>query len=215
MDYMDELDETMECMCDNDFDLAQFFACGPAEVNRSKSGPRSGNAGNKRKTRRQQRMEDFETARSAVRIGDFAALSKLVTNEKQANWFAGQRGWCLLDEAVKYASVPMVQWLLAKGANPNTLFLDDQPYDFRQAPRPGMYFSPFAAAIRMGHEEIAVLLLARGARLSIPVLWFAEGVNTTCLELAETHGMSPCIEAYLISQSIGTVATTRRNTQRL
>lgn len=215
MNDMDELDETMECMCDNSFDMAQFFACGAPAVNRSKSPPKLRGAEKLRKTRRQQRAEYFEVAKTAVRLGDLATLSKLVSTQKQANWHAQHRGWSLLDEAVKCASAPMVQWLLDKGANPNTLFFNDQPHAVRLTRQPGWYFSPFATAIQMGHEEITLMLLARGAELSLPVDWLEDGKNITCRDLVEERGMWPCIESYLISQSVGTVVANTREKQRL
>ena len=167
-----------------------------------------------RKTNSELRAEDFESAKRAIRDEDVASLSKLVATPKQANWHAEKLAWSLLDEAVKANSVLMVQWLLDKGANPNTLFFQDQPCRVHKFPRPGMYFSPLAQAIDMRHEEIVLLLLARGAKLSLPTVWIEADDNVSCRELAEDRGMWPSIEAHLLSQSVASASATR-NAPRL
>ena len=83
-----------------------------------------------------------------MRQGNFVALSGLIKSPSQANWYASDTAWCLLDEAVKSGSVPMVKWLLEKGANPNTLFMNGKPYDIRKGIVRGWYFSPFASAMK-------------------------------------------------------------------
>lgn len=195
------------------FDMA-LHAATASVVKRSKSDPSLRGAAGHRKTASQLRAEEFEAAKKAIKAQDFAALSKLVSTPKQANWHAEKQAWSLLDEAVKAQSMPMVEWLLDKGANPNTLFFQDRPYTVHKCPRPGMYFSPLATAIDMRYGDIVLLLLARGAKLSLPTVWLEEDDNVSCRELAEDRGMWPSIEAHLISQSVATTPATS-NTQRL
>lgn len=153
------------------------------------------------KKRRSPQERAFKAAKAAVREGDLIALSRLVKKPSQANWYAHDCAWCLLDEAVKAGSVAMVQWLLEKGANPNTLFYRDKPYDRSQGVAPGFYFSPFASAIRNGDQQIVQLMLAHGADIDLPFVCEADGDYSTCRHIAEQHGMWPCIEAYLLGQA--------------
>ena len=189
-----------------EFDKQAGFA---SPVQRSNSDSSRRVPAGHRKTNSELRAEDFEAAKRAIRNEDFASLSKLVATPKEANWHAEKLAWSLLDEAVKANSVLMVQWLLDKGANPNTLFFQDQPCRDHEFTRPGMYFSPLAQAIDMRHVEIVLLLLARGAKLSLPTVWLEADDNVSCRELAEDRGMWPSIEAHLISQSVAPASATR------
>lgn len=189
-----------------EFDKQAGFA---SPVQRSNSDSSRRVPAGHRKTSSELRAEDFEAAKRAIRNEDFASLSKLVATPKEANWHAEKLAWSLLDEAVKANSVLMVQWLLDKGANPNTLFFQDQPCRDHKFTRPGMYFSPLAQAIDMRHVEIVLLLLARGAKLSLPTVWLEADDNVSCRELAEDRGMWPSIEAHLISQSVAPASATR------
>ena len=161
----------------------------------------------KRKNRRTKAMqlphqvEPVEKAFDAIKRGDLAGLDELVTTAEQANWLREGKPWCLLDEAVRCQSLPMVTRLLDKGANPNMLFRNDHLHNhLLSAVIPGLYFSPLAAAIREGMEDIVVLLLTRGASLGLPV-WYdvAEGL-VTCQDMAVECGLWSRIEARLIAQ---------------
>jgi len=173
-----------------------LYAATASVVKRSTNNPCLRGPVGSHRTASRLRAEAFEAAKEAIRADDFAALSKLVSNPKQANWHAEKQAWSLLDEAVKNQSVPMVNWLLDKGANPNTLFLEDRPFAAHKRPRPGMYFSPLATAIDMRYLDIALLLLDRGAKLSLPTVWLEEDDNVSCRELAEDRGMWPSITAF-------------------
>lgn len=158
-----------------------------------------------RLTRKEKRKADFETALLAISNGNLAGLGKLVRTTKEANWRRPDQAWCLLDEAVDAKSSEMVQWLLAMGADPNTLFCADRLISAQHATAPAFYFSPFASAISNGQTAIVQLMLARGASLDLPYCISDEG-TATCRDLAIEKGMWPTIEAFLIGQSTGNPA---------
>lgn len=164
---------------------------------------------------RHARAGNFEAAKVAIREGNLAMLTKLVQTPHQANWCASDRAWCLLDEAVKADSVEMVQWLLNKGADPNFLFISDRPFDRSAGLLQGMYFSPFASAIRGRNAQIVRAMLAHGADLSLPVMFSAPDDCMSCLDFAEGFGMLPCIEAFLLDQDTSTPKTDPEGPMRL
>lgn len=82
---------------------------------RSKSPARESGQG---KPRRSPQERAFKAAKKAVRQGNFVALSGLIKSPSQANWYASDTAWCLLDEAVKACSTAMVKWLLEKARIP-------------------------------------------------------------------------------------------------
>lgn len=154
------------------------------------------------KTRRSPQERSFDVAIKAVREGNFATLGRLIKSPREANWYATDKAWCLLDDAVKSGSPAMVQWLLNEGANPNTLFRYDKPYDFRKGIVPGWYFSPFATAMKSKNEGMISLMLAHGADLNLPVIWESPEDNTTCRDVAVADGFWPSVEAIVIAQSL-------------
>lgn len=206
---MNNLEALMACLLSPDFD--DIVACFGADTTRGTS--TAGKAVNG-KTRRSPQERAFKAARKAVREGNLAALTGLVKSPKQANWYASDRAWCLLDEAVKADSPAMVQWLLEHGANPNMLFLHDKPFDLSKGPVKGTYFSPFASAITHGNKQIVELMLAHGADINLPVIYEHEDDWVACRYLAEQHGMWPCIEAFLIGQ-VASVTNTASDAKRL
>ena len=154
----------------------------------------------KRPTRKQQERLDINAAINAIKAGDFAALTRLVTTKYKANWHRSDHAWSLLDQAVLSESVPMVGWLLDMGACPNTLFFEDRPIELHKARKCGMYFSPFASAIASGQSEMVILMLRKGASLDLPLL-IVEGLGcTTCRYQSMQSGVWPAIEAYLIER---------------
>lgn len=161
----------------------------------------------KGKSRRTPQERAFKAAKKAVRDDNFVALSMLIKSPKQANWYASDKAWCLLDEAVKAGSTTMVKWLLENGANPNTLFMHDKPYDIRKGVARGWYFSPFASAMKLQNEQMVSMMLAQGADLNLPVIWESPEDNTTCRDLAVTDGFWPTVEAIVIAQSLPAAQT--------
>lgn len=180
-------------------DVYELLSCIGLNEARSKSPARESGKG---KPRRSPQERAFRAATKAVRAGNFVALSGLIKSSKQANWYASDRAWCLLDEAVKSGSTTMVNWLLEKGANPNTLFLHDKPYDIRKGIVRGWYFSPFASAMKSQNEQMVSMMLAHGADLNLPVVWESLDDNTTCRDLAVDDGFWPSVEAIVIAQSL-------------
>jgi ankyrin repeat protein len=151
----------------------------------------------------------------AVRANDFLALARLIHTPADANSRLPDRGWCLLDEAVKAGSMDMVRWLLARGADANTLFLNDQPCVPRPPFASGLYFSPLATAIRDGKVEIAELLLRSGASMDLPYWGHEDGSYHTCFDLATDSEVLPALEARLIAVEVpmkgnSNTATTKR-----
>ena len=161
-------------------------------------------------------VTEVEKAFDAIKRGDLAGLDKAVTTAEQANWLREGKTWCLLDEAVRCQSPPIVAWLLDKGANPNMLFRNDHLHNhLLDAVIPGLYFSPLAAAIHYGLRDIVVLLLAHGASLGLPV-WYEESDGlVTCQDMAVKSGLWPCIEAMLIGQETAELAPAPPNPNRI
>lgn len=180
-------------------DMAELLSCLGANETRSKSTVSESGKG---KPRRTPQERAFKAAKKAVREGNFVALSRLIKSPKQANWYASDKAWCLLDEAVKAGSTAMVKWLLEKGANPNTLFMHDKPYDIRKGIVPGWYFSPFSSAMNCQNEQMVSMMLAYGADLNLPVVWESLDDNTTCRDMAVENGFWPSVEAIVIAQSL-------------
>lgn len=180
-------------------DVIELLPALGANEARSKSPARESGKG---KPRRSPQERAFKAATKAVRAGNFVALSGLIKSPKQANWYASDRAWCLLDEAVKAGSKGMVKWLLENGANPNTLFLHDKPYDIRKGCVRGWYFSPFASAMKSQNIEMVSMMLAHGADLNLPVVWESLDDNTTCRDLAVQDGFWPSVEAIVIAQTL-------------
>jgi hypothetical protein len=205
---MRNLDDLLVGLMGTDF--VELLSCIGANEARSRS-PVSGSG--KGKPRRSPQARGFKAAKKAVREGDFVALSGLIKSPKQANWYASDRAWCLLDEAVKAGSATMVKWLLEKGANPNTLFMHDKPYDIRKGIVSGWYFSPFASAMKLQNMEMVSMMLAHGADLSLPVVWDSLDDNMTCRDLAVEDGFWPSVEAIVLAQSLPSSQT--GNTKRL
>jgi len=160
-----------------------------------------------RLTRKKMDSAAIEQAIAAIAAGDQVALTKLVKTKKQANWHRPDRAWCLLDEAVRRGSTSMVDWLLAKGANPNTLFKRDRPISQRNATEEGWYFSPFASSISDENSEIAALMIKAGASLDLPCDIDDEYGNTTCQDKIDDCELWPAIEAWLIAWSSPVVGT--------
>jgi ankyrin repeat protein len=179
---------------------SELLPCLGADEARSKSPARESGRG---KPRRSPQERAFKAAKKAVQEGNLNALSRLVKTASQANWYASDRAWCLLDEAVKSRSPAMVKWLLEKGANPNTLFFRDKQYDLSKGVVPGGYFSPFATAISNAEKQIVELMLDHGADINLPVVYEDESDHTTCRDLAQESGIWPWIEAYLIGKAVG------------
>ena len=157
----------------------------------------------------------MEKAFRAIKLGNASTLAKLVTTPVQANWHRDGQGWSLLDEAVQAKSLAMVDWLLSKGANPNTLFRNDEPHVFGDPLERGLYFSPLATSVRVGSPKIAALLIDKGASWELPI-WFhaTEGV-LTFKEMAAEAGLLPSIEAALISRAIPSGVISPGTTKRL
>ena len=180
-------------------DMVELLSCLGANEARSKSTVRESG---KVKPRRTPQERAFKAAKKAVREGNLVALSRLIKSPKQANWYASDKAWCLLDEAVKAGSTAMVKWLLEKGANPNTLFMHEKPYDIRKGIVPGWYFSPFATAMNYQNEQMVSMMLSHGADLNLPIVWESLDDNTTCRDLAVDDGFWPSVEAIVIAQSL-------------
>ena len=180
-------------------DMAELLSCIGANETRCKSPVSESGRG---KPRRSPQERAFKAAKKAVREGNIAVLNRLIKSPNQANWYACNTAWCLLDEAVKSGSATMVKWLLEKGANPNTLFMHDKPYDIRKGIVPGIYFSPFASAMNCQNEQMVSMMLAYGADLNLPVVWESLDDNTTCRDLAAEDGFWPSVEAIVIAQSL-------------
>ena len=154
----------------------------------------------KRITPKQQQRMVINTAINAIRVGDLAALARLVTTKYQANWHRPGQALCLLDEAVSSESVAILGWLLDMGACPNTLFFEDRPIAMHKARKLGVYFSPLAAAIHIEQTEMVILMLRKGASLDLP-LCIRKGMKcTTCRDKLMRSGIWPAIEAYLIER---------------
>jgi hypothetical protein len=215
MKHLNDTDDELRWVCDDMHDLKQLICSGVAALIRSKSSGKRRTSGNQHKTRRQQFQDDFEAAKTAIKLGDLSTVRKMIKTKKQADWYDPERAWCLLDEAVKVGSSEIVEWLLDKGANPNTLFYKEKPYDIRKGICGGMYFSPFASAIEAKQDSIIRLLLAHGADLNLPVISYGGAGVGTCRDLAEEHGMLHCVEAQLISQAVGADGKDARNSKRL
>ena len=194
---MSNLDDLLVSMIGKD--LFEFLSFIGADEARSNSQARESGKG---KQRQSPQERAFRAARKAVREGDFVALSRLIKSPKQANWYSSDTAWCLLDEAVKAGSAPMIKWLLEKGANPNTLFMHDKPYDIRKGIVRGWYFSPFASAMKFQNLEMVSMMLAHGADLNLPVVWESLDDNTTCRDLAVEDGFWPSVEAIVLAQSL-------------
>lgn len=207
---MSNLENLLSSLMGADFN--SVMACISADAASAKSHaskPRQG------KKRRSPQERSFKAARKAVRECNIQALKRLVKTPAQANWYSSERAWCLLDEAVKSGSAAMVQWLLEKGANPNTLFFQDKPYDLSEGLESGLYYSPFASAIASGDKQLIQLMLTHGADIDLPVHYVKENIDveevedqeeaylTTCRELAQQHGIWPWIEGLIIGQAVG------------
>jgi hypothetical protein len=206
--FMSDLETLLACLLGDDFE--DMVACFGADAERAKS--QVCNPVNA-KARRSPQERAFKAAKRAVREGDFAALGKMIKSPRQANWYASDRAWCLLDEAIKSGSLAMVQWLLERGANPNTLFRGDRLYDLSLGPVTGIYFSPFASAISAGSQQMVECMLAYGADINLPVVYEDDDDNTTCAYLAEKFGMWPCVEAFLIGQSASAAEAVSNSTR--
>ena len=180
-------------------DMVELMSCLGANEARSKSTVSESGKG---KPRRSPQERAFKTAKKAVWEGNIAVLNRLIKSPNQANWYACNTAWCLLDEAVKSGSATMVKWLLEKGANPNTLFMHDKPYDIRKGIVPGIYFSPFASAMKSHNEQMVSMMLAHGADLNLPVVWESLDDNTTCRDLAVDDGFLSRVEAIVLAQSL-------------
>jgi hypothetical protein len=159
-----------------------------------------GNPG-QRLTHKQQERLDVNTAINAIKAGDLAALARLVTTKEQANWHRSDQAWSLLDEAVRSDSVAIVTWLLDRGACPNTLFFKDRPIVLHKAKKCGMYFSPFASAIKNEQSEIVMVMFRAGASLDLPLIIDGQMQRTTCRDESMKSGIWQLIEAYLIEKS--------------
>lgn len=156
-----------------------------------------------------------KAAFKAVRQGDHAAATSLIRTPAAANYRLPDRGWCLLDEAVKAGSVAMVQLLLSRGANPNTLFLNDQPFAPVSPYPDGLYFSPFATAINEGKLDIFELLLRHGASLDLPYWGHQNGAPHTCLDLAMDSEFWPQLEASMLAVEVAAKSGSSSVSKRL
>lgn len=211
---MNDILNMNECVCENIEDLEHLLACGIEDAKRSKSRAILPKQGKQRLTRSEQQVQWFEMAKQAVRLSDPWLLGSMIKTPKQANGYASDTAWCLLDEAVKVNLSRSVEWLLKHGANPNTLFWRDKLYDRRKGVEPGWYFSPFASAIRLENQDVIKLMMDYGADLNLPVGCAGDRTVTTCRDMAKDCGVWPQIEAILIGQSLS-ATTASRNTQRL
>jgi len=109
----------------------------------------------------------IRAAFSAIHDGDLARLSAIVRTKRQANWLSPSRlGWSLLDAAVAKRAASTVEFLLSKGADPNTLFRGR--IRVRVAVEDGEYWSPLFRAILYQDAEIVSLFLDAGASLNLP-----------------------------------------------
>jgi hypothetical protein len=183
-------------------DLHHLLDNGADSAHHSKSSGKRRTSGNQRKTRQQQFKNDYEAAKTAIKLGDIATLSQIVETKEQANWHGTDVGWCLLDEAVKTGSLTMVKWLLDAGANPNTIFFNDKPLVASRGLPEGMFFSPLASAIKSGMVEIVALFQERGAMFDLPVWNLGDGDCMTCQDLVMEGDMFAQLVALHESRAI-------------
>lgn len=98
---------------------------------------------------------------------DIQELESLIKTRNQANMNYRDQPKSLLCKAVCINRPNLVQVLLAKGANPNTLFNGSQrvssSYDGE-----GWFFSPLATAVRNEYFEITMILIQSGAKIDLP-----------------------------------------------
>lgn len=98
---------------------------------------------------------------------DSAALANTLKVPAHANLNYKDTHQSLLCKAVSLKSTELVAVLLDNGADPNTLFNQStRVREYRGAS--GMYFSPLATAVREEYQEIALMLMRKGARTDLP-----------------------------------------------
>lgn len=189
--------------------MAYEAGCEPTKPEKRKNG-------RSKTTKHTPQVKQVEKAFDAIKRGDLAGLVKAVATADQANWIRQGKAWCLLDEAVRCQSLPLVAWLLNKGANPNTLFRYDHLHShLLDSVIPGLYFSPLAAALRGGLEDIVVLLLTHGASLRLPIWYDVSAGLVTCEDMAVEGGLWPRIEAFLIAQDTAEPGVTPPSAKRI
>lgn len=98
---------------------------------------------------------------------DIQTLKSLLKTRKHANMNYRDQPRSLLCKAVSTARLDLVEALLAKGADPNTLFNGSErvssSYDGE-----GWFFSPLATAVRNEYFEITMILIQSGADINLP-----------------------------------------------
>lgn len=140
----------------------------------------------------------------AIKAANLRKLKTLVLNEADANWMLPKRPWSLLDEAVNSEQHSIAEWLLASGANPNTLHSDPDEDTalgmlLYQLIPIDLYFSPLATAISREDARMIRIFLDAGADLSLPTKKF-QGQVDTCEDLIkEIPLLAQEVEALAIS----------------
>lgn len=126
-------------------------------------------------------------ALNAIEAGNLKRLETQILSKADANLTLPKRSWPLLDQAVDCANHDIAQWLLAQGANPNTLhsapsltsWLGLDALFTVNAIEPNFYYSPFTTAIEKEDAHMVRILLDAGADLNLLKHHF-QGHTGTC-----------------------------------
>lgn len=147
-------------------------------------------------------MNTKQQAFYAVATGDIPLLSKIVRTRREANWRLSNRGWSLLDQAVQSRQHAVAAWLLDRGADPNTIFLDDRGISGKHAVGEGWYFSPFASAVSEKDAEMTALFLKAGASRLLPKIITDEDSLTVGESIDDDPDFSRAVSALLEDSAI-------------
>jgi ankyrin repeat protein len=150
-------------------------------------------------------------ALNAIKAGNLKRLQTLILSKAEANLTLPKRSWSLLDQAVDCENHDIAKWLLARGANPNTLHATpglmsrlglDRIFAFHSI-EPDFYFSPLATAIEKEDAHMVRVFLDAGADLNLPKYNFQGHIETCEDALKEKPALRARLEALAISASSG------------
>ena len=160
-------------------------------------------------------------ALNAIKAGNLKRLQTLILSKADANLTLPKRSWSLLDQAVDCENHDIAKWLLARGANPNTLHatpglmsrLGMLPVMLHQI-EPELYFSPLASAIEKEDAHMVRIFLDAGADLNLPKYGLREHMSTCHDALNEKPALKARLEALDISASVGESNHDKRASRR-
>ncbi len=121
-------------------------------------------------------MKTYGAVTEAAEAGNVALVAELIEQTPDLINCSSSQGWTLLHLAAHAGQGPVVEFLLAHGADVNTPAKND------------LHSTPLLWAVMAGQTEIVALLLAHGANVNTP-----NAAGATPLHKAAIHGDSQLV----------------------